>query len=295
MIPILQVDAFAERPFTGNPAAVILDARGLSDSQMQALAAEMNLAGTAFLTPAAREGAHWHLRWFTPKREVAYSGHTTIAAVHALLEAGRLRDEHVVFETMSGHLGASVVADRTRRLIWLEPKVPTLHPFTGQLAHVREAIGLPAAAGWAATVTTPDHDLVIPVAGLEVLRAIKPNMAALGEVATHAGVRGVCLVSRETVEADSVTHSRFFAPHYGIPEDIVTGSVHSSIGLWLLEAGLLRAAGTMAAFTAEQGDGLGRPGRLRVELLIQDGAVGRVRVGGSAVSVMAGSIARPSA
>ncbi|HEV8531403.1 MAG TPA: PhzF family phenazine biosynthesis protein [Methylomirabilota bacterium] len=295
MIPILQVDAFAERPFTGNPAAVVLDARGLSDSQMQAVAAETNLPGTAFLTPAAREGAHWHLRWFTPKREVAYSGHTTIAAVHALLEAGRLRDERVVFETMSGHLGASVVADKTRRLIWLEPKVPTLHPFTGQLAHVREAIGLPAAAGWAAAVTTPDHDLVIPVAGLEVLRALKPNMAALGEVATHAGVRGVCVVSRETVEADSATHSRFFAPHYGIPEDIVTGSVHSSIGLWLFEAGLLRPAGTMAAFTAEQGDGLGRPGRLRVELLVQDGAVGRVRVGGSAVSVMAGSIARPPA
>ncbi len=91
MIPIFQVDAFAEKPFAGNPAAVVLDARGLSDRQMQAIAAEMNLAGTAFLTPArGSEGAHWHLRWFTPKREVTYSGHTTLAAVHALLEAGRL-------------------------------------------------------------------------------------------------------------------------------------------------------------------------------------------------------------
>ncbi len=171
MIPIFQVDAFAEKPFAGNPAAVVLDARGLSDQQMQDIAAEMNLAGTAFLTPArGGEGAPWHLRWFTPKREVAYSGHTTVAAVHALLEAGRLRGEHVVFETMSGPLGASVVADKTRRLIWLEPRVPTLHPFTGQLAHVREAVGLPAAAGWAAAVTTPDHDLVIPVAGLALLR-----------------------------------------------------------------------------------------------------------------------------
>jgi len=296
VIPIFQVDAFAEKPFAGNPAAVVLDARGLSDQQMQAIAAEMNLAGTAFLTPArGGEGAPWHLRWFTPKREVAYSGHTTVAAVHALLEAGRLRGEHVVFETMSGPLGASVVADKTRRLIWLEPRVPTLHPFTGQLAHVREAVGLPAAAGWAAAVTTPDHDLVIPVAGLDLLRSLRPNMTALGDAATHAGLRGVCLVSRETVEPGSTTHSRFFAPHYGIPEDIVTGSVHSSIGLWLLEAGLLRPAGTMVEFTAEQGDGLGRPGRLRVELLVRDGVVGRVRVGGSAVTVMAGSIARPPA
>ncbi len=293
MIPILQVDAFTERPFGGNPAAVVLDAQGLSDRQMQAIATEMRVAGTACLTPATAEGAQWRLRWFTPTREIAYSGHTTLAAVHALIEAGRLRNDHVVFETQTGHLGASVVAGKARRLIWLEPKVGALHPFTGQLTHIREALGLPAAAGWAHPVTTPDHDLLIPVAGLDVLRALTPNMAALAEVATHASVRGVCLVSRETVEKGSATHCRFFAPHFGIPEDIVTGSVHSSIGIWLLGAGVLHADGTLAAFTAEQGDGMGRPGRLRVELQVHDGAVARVRVGGSAVTVLAGSIAVP--
>ncbi len=75
----------------------------------------------------------------------------------------------------------------------------------------------------------------------------------------------------------------------------MTGSVHSSIGVWLLAAGLLHADGPLAAFTAEQGDGLGRPGRLRVELHVQGGAVDRVRVGGSAVTVLSGSIAVPSA
>lgn len=295
MIPIVQVDAFTERPFGGNPAAVVLDAQRLTQEQMQAIAFEMRVAGTAFLMPTEREGAHWRLRWFTPTREIAYSGHTTLAAVHGLLEAGRLRGDRVVFDTASGHLGASVVAGKTRRLIWLEPAVPALYPFTGQLAHVREALGLPAAAGWADVVTTPDHDLLIPVAGLEILRSITPNMAALGDVATHAGVRGVCLVSRETVEKSSTTHCRFFAPHFGIPEDIVTGSVHSSIGVWLLQAGLLRADGALAAFTAEQGDGVGRPGRLAVELQVHDGTVARVRVGGSAVTVLAGSIAVPDA
>jgi trans-2,3-dihydro-3-hydroxyanthranilate isomerase len=295
VIPILQVDAFSERPFGGNPAAVVLDAQGLTDRQMQAIATEMRVAGTAFLTPPMGEGAQWRLRWFTPTREIAYSGHTTLAAVHALIEAGRVRNNHVVFETQGGRLGASVVAGEARRLIWLEPRVPAIHPFTGQLTHVREALGLPAAAGWAHPVTTPDHDLLIPVAGLNVLRALTPNMAALAEVATHAGVRGVCLVSRETVEKGSATHCRFFAPHFGIPEDIVTGSVHSSIGIWLLEAGILHADGTLAAFTAEQGDDMGRPGRLRVELQVHDGAVARVRVGGSAVTVLAGSIAVPDA
>lgn len=295
MIPILQVDAFTERPFGGNPAAVVLDAEGLSDRQMQAIATEMRVAGTACLTPATAEGAQWRLRWFTPTREIAYSGHTTLAAVHALIEAGRLRNDHVVFETQAGPLGASVVAGKARRLIWLEPKVPALDPFTGQLTHIREALGLPVAAGWAHPVTTPDHDLLIPVAGLDVLRALTPNMAALAEVAIHAGVRGVCVVSRETIDKGSATHCRFFAPHFGIPEDIVTGSVHSSIGIWLLEAGVLHADSTLAAFTAEQGDGMGRPGRLHVELQVHDGAVARVRVGGTAVTVLAGSIAVPDA
>jgi len=295
VIPVLQVDAFTERPFAGNPAAVVLDAEGLSDRQMQAIATEMNVAGTAFLTPAARPDCHWRLRWFTPTREISYSGHTTLAAVHALAEAGRLRDDHAVFETLSGPLKVSVVADRSRRLIWLEPAVPALHPFTGQLAHMREALGLSVAAGWAHAVTTPDHDLLIPVAGLDMLRSLRPNLAALGDFATHAGLRGVCLVSRETVDTGSATHSRFFAPHFGIPEDIVTGSVHSSIGVWLFKAGLLHANGALIAFTSEQGDGLGRPGRLQVELQLQDGAVARLRVGGAAASVLAGSIAVPDA
>ncbi|HTY78740.1 MAG TPA: PhzF family phenazine biosynthesis protein [Candidatus Bathyarchaeia archaeon] len=295
MIAILQVDAFTERAFGGNPAVVVLDAAALSERQMQAIAMEMRAAGTAFLTPATRPECQWRLRWFTPTREIAYSGHTTLAAVHALAESGRLKGDHVVFETLSGPLGASVITGRERRLIWLEPRVPELHPFTGQLAHVREALGLSAAAGWAHAVTTPDHDLLVPVAGLDVLASVRPNLPALGEVAAHAGVRGVCLVSRETRDPGSATHCRFFAPHFGIPEDIVTGSVHSSIGVWLHAAGLLHADGALAAFTAEQGDGLGRPGRLRVELQLQGGAVARVRVGGGAVTVMAGNMAVPAA
>jgi trans-2,3-dihydro-3-hydroxyanthranilate isomerase len=295
VIPIVQVDVFTERVFGGNPAAVVLDAQGLSDSQLQAIATEMRVAGTACLTPATGGEARWRLRWFSPTREIAYSGHTTLAAVHALIEAGRLRDDHVVFDTRSGRVDARVVADKAHRLIWLEPAVPALRPFTGQLGSVRDTLGLAAAAGWAHPVTTPEHDLLVPVAGLDVLRAVTPNMAALGDVATHAGVRGVCLVTRETVEKGSATHCRFFAPHFGVPEDIVTGSVHSSIGVWLLAAGLIHADGPLAAFTAEQGDGLGRPGRLRVELHVQAGGVDRVRVGGSAVTVLSGSIAVPPA
>ena len=88
----------------------------------------------------------------------------------------------------------------------------------------------------------------------------------------------------------SRTHSRFFAPHLGIPEDPVTGSVHAAIPVWLWEAGVLRAEGGIARFTAEQGDGLGRPGRLRIELSLEGGRPARVRVGGEAVTVLTGTL-----
>jgi trans-2,3-dihydro-3-hydroxyanthranilate isomerase len=115
-------------------------------------------------------------------------------------------------------------------------------------------------------------------------------MRHLAAVRAPQHARGVCVVSRETVDAGSGSHCRFFAPHYGIAEDIVTGSVHSTLGVWLLEAGALPAADGRVVFTAEQGDGLGRPGRLQVELTVEGGRAARVRVGGCAVTVLTGSL-----
>ena len=116
------------------------------------------------------------------------------------------------------------------------------------------ALRLPAAAlgNWARPVVTPEADLLLPVRGLAVLRALQPDMTVLAALGGARQLRGFCLVSRETVEAASGVLSRFFAPHYGIPEDIVTGSVHSSIGVWLFEAGHLTATTDRAIFTADR-------------------------------------------
>jgi PhzF family phenazine biosynthesis protein len=137
---------------------------------------------------------------------------------------------------------------------------------------------------------TPDGDLLLPVRDLATLRALDPDMRRLAALRTAQHARGVGVVSRETVEAGSETHCRFFAPHYGVAEDIVTGSVHSAIGAWLLEAGALPTGDGRVVFTAEQGDGLGRPGRLQVELTVAGGHAARVRVGGRAVTVLSGSL-----
>jgi trans-2,3-dihydro-3-hydroxyanthranilate isomerase len=294
-LPILQVDAFTDRPFGGNPAGVVLDGEGLDEGRMQAIAAEMNVAETAFVSTSTRADADFRLRWFTPGREVTYCGHATVATVHAMVEGGRLAGSRVSFDTKGGLLHVEVDRGRDGATFWLVPPLPALSPFAKPLDGLVRALGLApeGLAAWAPPAVTPEGDLLLPAAGLEALRALAPDMSALGRLADEAGLRGVVVIARERIDAGSGTHTRFFAPHFGIPEDPVTGSVHSSIAVWLFAAGHLPVAAGRAAFTGEQGDMLGRPGRLRVEVDVTDGRPQRVRVGGRAVTVLEGRLLLP--
>lgn len=291
-IPIVQADIFTERPFAGNPAAAVLDAGGLDEAAMQRIASEMLVPGTAFVSASTQAGVDWRLRAFTPRREVAYSGHTTLCGTHALIESGRLPGDRVTFDTPSGLVRVDVERAGGRVLMWLEPALPACRLFEGDTVEILDALGLSRAAlgGWARPAVTPDQDLLLPVRDLATLRAIEPDMRRLAALRTAQHARGVCVASRETVDPGSGSHCRFFAPHYGVAEDIVTGSVHSALGVWLLEAGALPAADGRVVFTAEQGDGLGRPGRLQVALTVEGGRAARVRVGGRAVTVLSGSL-----
>jgi PhzF family phenazine biosynthesis protein len=290
---VLHVDAFAERPFGGNPAAVVLDAERLDETAMQQIAAELNLPGTGFVLPPTRPDARWRVRFFTPLREVGFSGHTTLAVAHAMVEGGGLQPgEQAGLDTRGGLLELEVQRDEGRLLFWLRPPLPVLRPLSGPLEPLLELLRLPpdGLARWAPAAVTPEADLLVPVTRLERLREIAPDMARLGEMARRRGLRGLCAVSRETIDGLSLTHSRFFAPHFGIPEDIVTGSVHAAIGVWLLEHRQIRPVGDRIRFTGEQGDGLGRPGRVEVELQLAGGKLLRASVGGRAVTVLSGEL-----
>lgn len=291
-IAVLQADVFTTRPFGGNPAMAVLDADGLDEAAMQRIAGELRAPGTAFVSASSRPDADWRLRMFTPRREVAYSGHTTLGGTHALIEAGRAPGSQVAFDTPGGLVRVDLERDDAGCLMWLEPPLPSTRTPPHDVLEVLDAIGLPRAgfANWARPAATADDDLLLPVADLATLRALDPDMSRLGALRTAQHARGVFCVSRETVDPGSLTHGRFFAPHYGLPEDIVTGSVHSPLAVWLLAAGVLRAADGRVVFTAEQGDGLGRPGRPRVELTVRGGQATGVRVGGRAVTVLRGSL-----
>src|SRR5262249_46122830 len=295
-LPLVQVHAFTAQAFAGNPAAVVLDADGLAEALLPRIGAELSRPATAFVTAARQPGADHALRWFTPSGvELTFCGHATLASTHALLEQGRLRGDCVTFATRAGLLTVSITATREGRLLWLEPPVPRWEPATAPLAPVLEALGLSAESlgTWPRPARTSERALLIPVAGLHVHKAVAPDFSRLGQLGTAGDIRGFALVTREAIEPASLTHTRFFAPHVGIPEDTAAGSVHAALGVWLGESGLLRAEAGLARFQGEQGDFLGRPSRLAVEVHLTDGTARRVRVGGRVVTVSSGTLEIP--
>lgn len=274
-IPIVQIDAFADRPFGGNPAAVVLDAQGISETEMQAIAKEMNLSETAFLTRPSGAGTDYRLRWFTPGGEVTFCGHATVATGHALYEAGRFAAPRVVFETLGGVLGLS----RTGDVLWLEPEPRVVKEYREPLDAILSALDLQPSdiANWGPPVLTPERDLILPSTNLDVLRRSRSGseLAALGR---SLGIRGFAMTTLETIDPESKSHSRFYAPHLGIVEDPVTGSMHAALAVYLGGLGLVPDK-----FVAEQGDLMGRPGRLQMETK-------GPRVGGRAVTVLRGEL-----
>src|ERR1051326_5077817 len=169
-LPIYQVDAFAERPFTGNPAAVCIMSEPKPDAWMQSVAAEMNLAETAFLTPAP-DG--FYLRWFTPTVEVDLCGHATLASAHVLWETGRLQErEQARFHTRSGLLTASLGGNG------IELDFPAERERTAEAPPaLHEARGVePLYTG------RNRFDYLVEVRDAEALRALRPDMKRLAEV-----------------------------------------------------------------------------------------------------------------
>jgi PhzF family phenazine biosynthesis protein len=237
-LPLHQVDAFTDVPFRGNPAAVCLLDAPRDAAWMQAVAAEMNLAETAFVWS---ENQAFGLRWFTPAVEVPLCGHATLASAHVLWETGRAPGPQIAFETLSGRLTAEREASG-----WIRLDFPALPP-RGQPC-VPPA-GLLAALGLAASRDVSVYEVprpnasdgpswLVELASVAGLRALAPDFRALREVAGHA----VIATARYGGEHDFA--SRFFAPKAGVDEDPVTGSAHCSLApFWCARLGRSELSG----------------------------------------------------
>jgi trans-2,3-dihydro-3-hydroxyanthranilate isomerase len=301
-LAIYWVDAFTDRPFQGNPAVVVPQADTLTDFQMQQIAREVNCSETAFVLTALTPEADFRLRWFTPTQEVDLCGHATIATFHALAQEGRFNlsqgvTQILYIETRSGVLPVTVDWTESRLWIWLTLPGCSFEAIAPELAQqLATVLGLPASVPPTAVRDSLNQDVLIPIAHLHELQALSPNMAELAQLGKQEGWRGICVYTTETVESESTAHSRFFAPQSGISEDPVTGSVSGPLALLLHQKTLEQKTLAQNApeqnsplrppiYRFEQGDCMGRPGRLLIEL---KGDVSKL--GGQAMTVLRGEI-----
>ncbi|MEU1282291.1 PhzF family phenazine biosynthesis protein [Streptomyces sp. NPDC005805] len=245
------VDAFADRPFTGNPAGVLLLDAGPfpDDAWLQSVAAEVNLSETAFAHPLTGDAeADYALRWFTPAAEVGMCGHATLATAHVLHTAG-LAAGAVRFRARCGILGAEVHPDGTLALDFpTSPLLPVTPP-----AGLAEALGTEPLS----VHDTGEHigDLLVELADERTVRALKPDLPALAALSDR-GVIATAAADQAGSGHDYV--SRCFFPRLGIDEDPVTGSAHTALApFWSARLGSPRLTGLQAS---------ARSGTVRTEL-----------------------------
>jgi PhzF family phenazine biosynthesis protein len=230
-IPLIQVDAFADRPFAGNPAAVCLLPGPRDSSWMQDVAREMNLSETAFLH---RQEGGYALRWFTPAVEVDLCGHATLASAHVLWEQTLLRpEEEARFHTRSGLLTARRAGDRIEMDFPAQAAAPAAAP-TG----LDEA--LVARPRW---VGRNASDYLVELESEQAVRQLKPDFGRLAALP----VRGVIVTAAAATSGIDFV-SRFFAPAVGVPEDPVTGSAHCCLApFWAGRLGRSQLTGYQAS------------------------------------------------
>ena len=259
MPALFHVDAFADRLFSGNPAAVCVLPAWRETAWLQAIAREMNLSETAFLV---KNGGGFDLRWFTPEVDVDLCGHATLASAHVLWQEGYATADVIHFSTTSGMLKALRRQDEIELDFPLKPETETTPP-PGLL----EALGVSAKY-----VGKNQFDYLVEVESEAVLRGMTPDFRRLATLP----VRGIIVTSR-SVEARFDFVSRFFAPASGINEDPVTGSAHCCLGdYWRKRLGKTR----FVAFQASRRGGV-------VKVRIEND---RALLGGKAITVAKGEL-----
>jgi len=275
LMKLLQIDAFTDRPFQGNPAAVcILDAPASPD-WMQQVAAEMNLSETAFVCLEHDQTDRYRLQWFTPTTEVDLCGHATLATAHALWSESLVSTtKAIVFDTRSGELQATL-EDR-----WIRLNFPASlsEPVTPMPTGLTEALGLslePTRIG----INSLGYLVEVPTE--TIVRELQPDFIHLKTFA----VPGIIVTSPSDRPYDFI--SRFFAPNLGINEDPVTGSAHCALAPYWYDRSQEREkqAKTKTQFLAYQASPRG--GVVQMEYL-KDSQ--RVILGGQAVTILRGEL-----
>jgi trans-2,3-dihydro-3-hydroxyanthranilate isomerase len=290
--PFVLVDVFTDRPLSGNQLAVLPEAEGLDDRQMQAIAQEFGYSETTFVLPPRREEATWRLRCFTPSIEVFGAGHNALGAWWVLAAQGLVPLSGSRTEAWQ-ELGERVLPveiesnGATPTRVWMTQAPPVWGGLVEDRAALARVIGLKAAdldvpGLEPRAVSTGANHLLVPVKSLAALGRVRVENDRLLELARSVGCDGCYPFTLQTREPGSAAHARAFFPGVDIEEDPATGSAAGPLGAYLVACG--RAA-ERTAFVVEQGDEVGRPSRIAVQV-----SGDTVTVGGQCVIVGEGRL-----
>jgi PhzF family phenazine biosynthesis protein len=289
-IQVHQVDAFTRDRFTGNPAGVVLNADGLSEAQMLAIARELNNADTAFILAPDNSEYGVRARFFTPRTEVGFVGHATVAA-HYVLSRRASAPRHVRQKSKAGVVDIEVRGVEEDRSIAIRQSTPPM----GRELNDRERLAVLDALALATDDLDPrcplrivgssSTRLLIGVRSEEALKHLKPDFNRLTTLSAQLGAAGYFVFTLATTGGSHLTESRMFCPALGISEDPVSGNAHGLLGVYLAHHGFLPRNEPRVSFSGVQGHQLHRPGRVNVELEIKDGAIEGVWIIGQAVSI----------
>lgn len=281
-------DVFTTEPFAGNPLAVVPDASGLSDAQMQRIANEFNLSETSFVLPSERADAR--ARYFTPAHELPMAGHPSVGTVYALDARGAFAGkDKVTLELNVGPVKMTLERDgETLKRVWMEQGVP-------ELSETFDRAGVAAALGIEEGELEPDLPvqlgsagnpfLLVPVVSLEALAKVNVSASALSKL-LRGDHQAVLAFTRNAPESD--IRARMFGAAMGVAEDPATGSAHGPLGAYLAAYTDI-LTGDRAEFVSHQGVEMGRKSELFVRLARTAEGV-RVSVGGGAVRVGEGTL-----
>lgn len=278
------VRAFTTDPTAGNAAAVVPDAGGLDEQQMQAIARVMGFSETAFVLPTEIDGAAFRLRWFTPTVEVSLCGHATVATLKILADEGRLPVEGRAqkIETQSGVLRIGVEKKDEGQIYRLQVPLPEFRQVKIPDEQAKTLFGLYQSDQmtiWP-TVTDGDH-LFIPVISTGTLRKLRPDFARMK---SEGKFPAVAFFTGMTFEIGHTWHCRFFAPGFGINEDPVTGAINGPLGAYYYQY-VDTVKPPRVEYIGEQGDIINSPGRVYVTVKGDGQRATDLEIGGEAVTV----------
>jgi len=292
---IYEVNAFSDICLGGNPAGVVPNAIGLTDSSMLQISREMNLSETAFVFPLENETSDYEVRFFTPTQEVDLCGHATIACFFVLASKGIIRGSNnvkiVKQKTKAGILPVELYfKDNEIHSVFMTQAKPKFLFAVENIYELAEIMGVDITdigiKGFniiPEAVSTGLTDIMLPVKSLSVLKAISPNYARLAQYCNKLNIIGVHAFTLETEEELSTLACRNFAPAAGIDEEAATGTSNGALGAYLLKNDIIKFEDTITII-CEQGYYMNRPSKIIVKLEgCKDDLT--VKVGGSAIII----------